>query len=238
MDTVLAWMPDVDVITVNPGWFADNYMAVLGTIAQLGLMPLPLGKGLNSPPSNEDIARVIVGALTHPEPHIGKTYCPTGPELLSPEQIASTISRFLERRVRYMDISEPLFLKAMQVQGLSPFMQSQLRYYSAEYRLNTFGLSGPTNVVLEVGGRPPEDFETIVRRYVSQSPEAQRSITNQVRAIWNFAQILITPVPDMQGYERNQNHPSVSQPTYASKAATWIASHSPTGAFGVTRISA
>ncbi len=34
---VFEWAP-LDVVTVNPGWFADNYMAALEPITQLGLM--------------------------------------------------------------------------------------------------------------------------------------------------------------------------------------------------------
>lgn len=63
-DKMFSWMPDVDLVTINPGWFADNYMAALEPIAQFGMMPMPLGQGMNAPPSNEDIARVIVGHLS------------------------------------------------------------------------------------------------------------------------------------------------------------------------------
>ena len=136
MDSILSWMPDVGVVTINPGWFADNYMAVLEPIAQLGLMPIPLGQGLNPPPSNEDIARVVVGALINPAPHIGKTYRPTGPKLLSPEEIANTFARVLNRPVKYIDISEKMFLKALRVQEFSPFLQAQMRHYAEEYRRN------------------------------------------------------------------------------------------------------
>lgn len=233
MDSVLSWMPDVDVVTVNPGWFADNYMAILEPIAQLGLMPMPLGQGLNPPPSNEDIARVIVGALTNPAPHIGKTYRPTGPKLLSPKDIAQTFERVLNRPVRYIDISEKMFLKALRVQGLSPFLQSQMRYYAEEYRRNAFGMGGSTHAVLEVGGQPPEDFETIVRRYVAHSPTVQRSTGNQLRAVWNLLQILWTPVLDVEGYERSQYLPRVSQPTYALEHKDWVISHCSEDTFGV-----
>jgi NAD(P)H dehydrogenase (quinone) len=92
-DRVFQWTPDLDVVIVNPGFFADNYMAALEPMAHFGLMGMPLGNGLNAPPSNEDIARVIVGALTDPAPHIGKSYRPTGPRLLSPEEIAAAIGR-------------------------------------------------------------------------------------------------------------------------------------------------
>jgi len=40
----------------------------------------------NAPPSNEDIARVAVAALMDPARHAGKSYRPTGPELLGAEE--------------------------------------------------------------------------------------------------------------------------------------------------------
>lgn len=233
MDTILNWMPDVGVVTVNPGWFADNYMAVLEPIAQLGIMPLPLGEGLNAPPSNEDIASVIVGALINPAGHIGKTYRPTGPELLSPSDIAATFSRVLNRPVKYLDISETMFLKAMKAQRFSAFMQSQLRYYSEEYRRNAFGIGGPTNAVVEIGRRPSENFETIVQRYVAQRTEAKPLLSNRLRALWNFSKVLITPVLDMDQYEREQDHPQVSSAAYSPDANIWLDSHNRAGAFGV-----
>ena len=66
---ILSWMPGVDLVLVNPGWFAANYMALLEPIAQLGIFPMPLGEGRTAPVSNKDIARVVVGALTNPAPH-------------------------------------------------------------------------------------------------------------------------------------------------------------------------
>lgn len=232
-ERILGWMPDVDIVTVNPGWFADNYMLVLESIAQLGLMPMPLGAGLNPPPSNKDIARVIVGALTNPGSHIGKTYRPTGPKLLSPEEIAAIYSKVLNRSVKYLDISEKMFVKAMTAQGFSQFFQSQLRYYVEEYRRNAFGLGGVTNAVLEVGGRQPEDFETIVRRYVNQSAVVKLSPANKLRAIWNFMRILLTSVPDLNGYEKSLDRAVITQAAYAPDFHPWMDSHSIEGAFSI-----
>ena len=234
MDTILPWMPSVDTVIVNPGWFADNYMLVLEPIAQLGLMPMPLGQGLNPPPSNEDIARVIVGALTNPAPHIGKIYRPTGPTMLSPDEIAAIYAKVLQRPVKYRDISETLFLKAVKFQGFTEFMQSQLRFYAEEYRRNAFGIGGATNAVLEVGGSQPEDFETITRRYVAQRSSARRSVPNKLRALWNFTQMLLTPASDLDTYEQSQHHPNVTDAAYAPDFAPWINSHASEGAFGVT----
>jgi hypothetical protein len=91
-DTVFSWMPIVGAVLVNPGFFAENSMAALEPIAQFGLMTMPLGQGRNASPSNEDIARLVAGVLADPARHIGKTYRPTGPTLLSPTDIADTFA--------------------------------------------------------------------------------------------------------------------------------------------------
>ena len=232
-DKILGWMPTVDVVTVNPGWFAANYFLVLEVIAQLGMMPMPLGQGLNAPPSSEDIARVAVGALINPAPHIGKSYRPTGPKLLSPEEIAATFAKVLGRRVQYRDISDKLLLKALKagggVEGDPEFGPSQLRYYVEDYRRNAFGIGAPTNAVLEVGGREPEDFETIVRRYVANSPEAVPSLGNRLKAIRFFIKMLLTPAPDMDSYERAQDHVLLRVPEYTTASEEWLAEHAPPG---------
>ena len=56
--------------------------------------------------------------------------------------------------------------------------------------------------LLEVDGREPEDFETIVRRYVAYSPEAVRTVGNRLKAIRFLIEVLLTPAPDMNSYER------------------------------------
>ena len=109
---MLSWLPGVGTITVRPGWFADNYFAVIGQAAQFGFFALPLGEGLNAPPSNEDIARVIVACLADPAPHIGKAYRPTGPRLMAPSEIAAIIGKAIGRPVRYQNVPLGMFLKA------------------------------------------------------------------------------------------------------------------------------
>jgi NmrA-like family len=41
---VLSWAPNVGVITVRPGWFADNYFAVIGQAAQFGMLAFRSGR--------------------------------------------------------------------------------------------------------------------------------------------------------------------------------------------------
>jgi NAD(P)H dehydrogenase (quinone) len=158
---ILSWLPDIATITVQPGWFADNYFAVIGQAAQFGLFALPLGEGLNAPPSNEDIARVIVACLADPAPHIGKAYRPTGPRLLAPADIADVMGKALGRKVRYQNAPLGMFLKAAASLGVSQFVISQLYWFLQDYQRNAFGVGAPTGTVEELTGSAPEDFETI-----------------------------------------------------------------------------
>ena len=225
MERTLPWVPGVGVTIVNPGFFADNYMRLLEPIAQLGVMPMPLGGGTNAPPSNEDIARVVVGALASPERHAGKTYRPTGPRLLSPAEIAGAFGKVLARRVRYVDMPDRMFRKALRALGISPFEQSQLRYYLEDYRRDAFAAGAPTDAVEVVGARAPEDFETIARRYAAALPEARQSTGGAARAIWNLTRILLTPPLDLDRVESVQGHPKVTLGEYAIESAIWRASH-------------
>jgi uncharacterized protein YbjT (DUF2867 family) len=221
----LQWVPGVDVVTVNPGWFADNYMAALEPIAQLGLMSLPLGSGMNAPPSNEDIARVVVGALTNPGPCIGRSYRPTGPRLLSPDDIAATFARVLGRKVKYQDAPLGLFLKAAKALGLSDYVVLQLYWFLQEYQRNAFGIGAPSDAVEEVGGSPPEEFEQIVRRYVAGSSLAQRSIGSIARAIVNVMKGLVTRAPSLSAIAERMALPDLAHTTLAVESPAWLGGH-------------
>lgn len=225
-------MPGVDLVLVNPGWFADNYMALLEPIAQLGIFPMPLGEGRTAPVSNKDIARVIVGALSDPAPHIGKTYRPTGAKILNSDEIADSFARVLNRPVRYQNISDAMFFKATRTIGIEPRLQSQLRYYLEEYRRGGFEVGAPNNAVLSVSGRPPEDFETTIRHYVINNPVTKRTLANKLRAIANFGKILITSTPDLDLYEKNQSHVLLREPKFVLDYAPWAKTHNVDNAFG------
>lgn len=227
-DEVMSWMPNVDVITVNPALFAENYFFVLAMIAQLGIMPLPLGDGasLNAPPSNEDIAQVVVGTLIDPGKHIGKSYRPTGPELLSVIDIAETFSKVLKRKVKYMDIPAKMFLKAGIAQGFPINQVAHLaHYYFEEHQRSALTVNAPNDTVIEIGGRAPEDFETITHRYCAERPEAIQTINNKLKAMQFFIKMLMTPAPEIDAYERQQDYPLIKEPDYSSASREWLASH-------------
>jgi hypothetical protein len=223
-DHLFALLPGVAQITVNPGFFADNYLRLIGFAAQLGIFPMPTGGSRNAPPSTEDIANVVVAALTEPERHAGRTYRPTGPTLLSAGDMAAILTRVLGRRVTHLDMPMWAFMRAARVLGISSFEQSGLRRYIEDHRRGAFEWGAPTADVWEVTGRPPEDFETIARRYASL-PEARRTFGNGLRASADLLRIGLTPARNIDRYERDHHHPLPANPRLAAEDEAWRASH-------------
>jgi uncharacterized protein YbjT (DUF2867 family) len=222
---VLSWLPGVGTITVQPGWFADNYFAVIGQAAQFGLLGLPLGEGLNAPPSNDDIARVIVACLADPAPHIGKAYRPTGPRALAPTEIAEAIGKSLGRRVRYQNVPMPIFLKAASSLGISEFVISQLYWFLQDYQRNAFGVGAPTSVVEEIGGSAPEEFETIALRYVAASPLAKRGLVGSMREAAGLLGALLARTPDIKSIETRLGVPNIANFALAADSTRWRSTH-------------
>ena len=224
-DQITPWMPNVDVVQITPGWFAWTYFLVLDVIAQLGVFPMALGEGRNAPPSNEDMGAVVAATLADPAPHVGKTYRPTGPALLTPEEIAATFAKVLGRKVTYSPTSVDMFVKAATVARFPAYDISQVRLYLTDYQQDAFAVDAPTNVVRELTGREPEDFETICRRYVAERPEAIPSLSNKMGALSRLLRAMLLRTPDMDAFQRAQNHPPLSNPTFAQHAEEWQTTH-------------
>jgi uncharacterized protein YbjT (DUF2867 family) len=90
---VMAWIPGVDVVTVNPGFFADNYMVALEPIAQFGLMAMPLGEGQNAPLQRGHRARDRRRTHEPPARTSARVYRPIGPAAARARRIAAIMAR-------------------------------------------------------------------------------------------------------------------------------------------------
>jgi NAD(P)H dehydrogenase (quinone) len=224
MDQVFSMMPGVAHVSVNPGYFADNYLRLIGYAAHLGVFPDITGGGKDAPPSNEDIARVVVAALLNPEKHAGKQYRPTGPALLSATDMAEIIGRVLGRKVRRIDLPWWMFLKAAPRQNAGDFLVSGLRYYVEDHKQGAFALSAPTNDVLEVTGRPAEDFETIAPRYAAR-PDAQRNFRNWLRTFVDFVRTPLSTGYNPERLDRELRVPKPPAPSLAMANERWKAEH-------------
>lgn len=219
------WMPSVDIIHLNPGLFAFTYLLGLPAMAHFGKLLGPFGQGRNAPPSNEDIARVAVGTLINPEPHIGKSYRPTGPKLLSPDDIAAIVGKVLDRRVTYQNVSFHMFAKAAKALGFLEFEISNMRHYAEELRLGAYEIGAPTDHVELVTGQKPESFEQAARRYVHNPSliHPRLSIGNKLDAMVLMLRMMFSGVPDFDRWETNRGHQKLRHPLLAQDNQEWVA---------------
>ncbi|MEM9388233.1 MAG: NmrA family NAD(P)-binding protein [Pseudomonadota bacterium] len=216
-------MPSVDVVHLAPGLFAFPYLLGLPAIAHFGQFMAPFGDGLNAPPSNEDVAAVAAAVLADPALHIGRSYRPTGPRLISPHDAADTFARVLGRPVIYKDLPFRAFHKAAIALGFPTEQVAHMRYYAAEVRAGVFATSAPTDHVQAVTGKPPEDFETIARRYIANpdliSPGLR--IGSKWSAMKLLARILMARPFDLQQWEVERGYPLLTEPTLAHESRDW-----------------
>jgi len=223
-DRLFALLPGTAVTFINPGFFADNEMQVLPFAAQFGLLSLPYGSGLNAPPSNEDMARVVAEILARPEGHAGKTYRPTGPQLLSPQDIAAILSRVLGRKVTYRHA--PMWMVSKIMRGrLSLYALAAYEQYAIDYQKNAFAVNAPTDVVRSITGREAEDFETIARRYAATMPGAKKSLVTQFKLLLGMLIALLRPAPKTAPYLGLEEFSERAHLVFSADSPEWRHSH-------------
>lgn len=234
VDRLFSMTPGVAHTIVNPGFFADAYLLTIGLAAHLGAFPWIYGNSRNAPPSNEDIARVAVAALMDPARHAGKSYRPTGPELLGSEEMARAIGRAVDRSVKVVPTPTWLFMKTARMGGLPIELMSNFRYYVDDHKRGAFERGAPTTDVLDVTGRPAEDFETIARRYAAQ-PQNQRTRGNWLRLFAQFMMSPLSPGFNLDRYDSELRRPFPARPQFAPESEIWKREHTNTGAAKTAR---
>jgi NAD(P)H dehydrogenase (quinone) len=227
-DRLFALLPGTAVTTINPGFFADNEMQALPFVAQFGQLSMPYGSGKNAPASNEDMARVVAEILARPAGHAGKTYRPTGPKLLSPQDIAAILGKVLGRKVTYRDTPVRMLLKIMRGR-LSPYGLAAISQYAIDYQKNAFGVNAPTDVVRRITGREAEDFETITRRYVATMPGTKKSLATQFKLMLGVLIALLRPAPKTAPYLALDEFSERSHVVFSADSPEWRQSHEPQG---------
>ena len=223
-NNIYKWMPTVDVVYLNPGIFAFMYFFGLPAVAHFGRLMLPYGDGLNAPPSNEDISSVAAAVLERPEKHINKNYRPTGPKLLSGNDIADVFGRILDRKVTYQDVPTKMFTKAAKALGIPTFQIAQIRHYAEELRGGTYAVGAPTDHVEQVLGRPAEDFEVTAQRYI-RHPELVFpgfKIGSKLDAALLMTKTMLTPAPDLDGWESERGYPLLTESELAHESEEWL----------------
>jgi NAD(P)H dehydrogenase (quinone) len=213
----------VDVIHINPGMFAFPYLLGLPMIVHFGWLALPFGDGKNAPPSNEDIGAVAAHALMTPAPHIGRCLRPTGPELLSPADVAEILGDVLGRPVRYRPVSTRMFIKAARAQGFPTFQIAQVRHYADELRRGVY--ADVTDDVRAVTGRPAEPFRETARRYLDDPGAVMPGLRagTALGALWLGLRMAFTRVPDLDRWEAARDYPALPSGVLAHENPEWVA---------------
>ena len=189
----------LNVVYYNPGFFAENIISLTESIVQLGILPNPFGDGICPWVSAADQGRVIAALLRDPKPYYGKKVHPTGPKSISMKEVAAIYSKILGRKIILMPVSDTMFMKAILAAreefGYDTFLAIQTVFYAHEYKLNRFAIGGPTDVVKQLTGREPEDFETIARHFIDTSQYRDRTFAKRIAAMKEFMKILFVKLP-------------------------------------------
>jgi hypothetical protein len=144
--------------------------------------------------------------------------------------MAKAIGRAVGRSVRFVPTPAWLFMKGARMSGFPIDLFSGIRYYIEDYERGAFELGAPTTDVLDVTGQPPEDFETIARRYYATLPRNQRTLGNWLR---EFVQFMLTPLSpgfNLERYDRELRRPFPSEPQFAPESKVWRREHGITDA--------
>jgi hypothetical protein len=113
-------------------------------------------------------------------------------------------------------------MKAARMAGYPIDLFSGIRYYIEDHERGAFELGAPTTDVLDVTGRPAEDFETIARRYAAPFLD-KRTFGNWLRELVRF---VLTPLsPGFNRYDRELRRPFPSEPQFVTDSKVWRREH-------------
>ena len=150
---------------IRPTFFAEDlYLFTGGSIAREGKIYLPFGDEKHAPVAAVDIARVVVGILINPEPHIGKRFVLTGPRNMEITEMAEILSKVLGKPVEYINIPIDAWRTAMVEKiGFPEFLATHLAAVAQDHQDGIF--SAETDVVEKIGGQSPQSLEDFVKSH-------------------------------------------------------------------------
>ncbi|MFB3075921.1 MAG: NmrA family NAD(P)-binding protein, partial [Candidatus Methylomirabilales bacterium] len=161
-ENVLDWA-NIGASHIHPTYFAENlYLLNSRSIAEEGKIYLPYGDERHAPVAAEDIARVVVGILADPEPHVGQHYVLTGPRNMTIAEMAEVFTKVLGKPIKYVNLPiEQWRSILMEKGGIPEFLANHLAHVAQDHQDGVF--SAKTDIVERIGGRPPQSLEDFIR---------------------------------------------------------------------------
>jgi uncharacterized protein YbjT (DUF2867 family) len=166
-ERILDWA-DIGASHINPTFFAEDLYLFTGqSIASEGKMYLPFGEGRHAPVAAEDIARVVVGILEDPKPHIGQRYVITGPKNMKVVEMAEVLSAELGKPIEYVNLPLEQWRKILiEKAGFPDFLATHLVAVAQDHQEGVF--SAETDVVERIGGQAPQSLRDFVRTHMAE----------------------------------------------------------------------
>ncbi|MEV4177845.1 NAD(P)H-binding protein [Nonomuraea sp. NPDC049709] len=145
----------------RPGWFAQNFSeGFFADAVRAGELRLPAGDGAASFVDAEDIAAVVVAALTE-DRHAGRIYELSGPRAVTLAEAVATISEVTGRDIRYVPLSVEDYVTELVQQGVPPADAAAFADVIEPLREGTDEYV--SDGVQRALGRPPRTFSEFAR---------------------------------------------------------------------------
>ena len=159
---------DIGATHIRPTFFAEDiYIFTGGSIGREAKIYLPFGQGKHAPIAASDIARVVVGILLDPKPHIGKHYVLTGSINMSVSEMADIISEIIGMQVEYIDIPIDAWKRALvEQEGFPEFLATHLAAVAQDHHDGIF--SAETDIVKRIGGKNPVSYQDFIKENIDQ----------------------------------------------------------------------
>ncbi|KAI1359866.1 NAD(P)-binding protein [Xylaria arbuscula] len=161
---------NVDYCVLRPSWFMENLVepGLATTISRVNKIFTATQDGKIPFVSADDIAEVAYHALTKEESY-NCDFRIIGPENLTYDEIAGTLSKVLGSRIEHVKLDENDRIEGLVRAGLSDYFARFLT--RLEVMASQDFEKGVSNAVEKVTGHPPKSFE----RFAEENRDAWRS---------------------------------------------------------------
>ncbi len=145
----------------RPGWFAQTFTeGIYADAVRAGELRLPAGDGAASFLDADDVAAVVVTALTE-DGHTGQTYELSGPSAVTLTEAAAILSEATGRTIRYVALSRREYVAELVKQGVPATNAEAFADVAESLRLGKD--AHVSDGVQRALGRPPRAFAEAIR---------------------------------------------------------------------------
>ena len=151
-------------VLLQPSFMMTNLLASADQVRDRGMLFAPAADARIAMIDPRDVAAAAAVALTT-DGHDGDAYVLTGPDAITFQQVAQTLSAVTGRAIAFVDIPPEATIAALVDAGLPPFAAQQVVTVFGELRAGVQRQT--TNTVQALTGRPARSFAAFAREYVS-----------------------------------------------------------------------